>query len=189
MINFAEVLTNNQAKNINKSSDEIGKNSETFNNGLTTYNKAKSSTGVAAIRINSNKTKAKGAATISVNPRNNPKANATVEDDVVAAVRTVSKKPLAWERVKGNANFNTNKKVVREGGESHPLKEDELSLYGGSDLDEQIDPLVNTTKSPKVNVASNNDDSEPEDEDDLIKDFANDFSAVEKLGPPIEKFG
>ena len=33
-------------------------------------------------------------------------------------------------------NFNINKKVVRETGDSHPLAEDELSLYGGSDLDQ-----------------------------------------------------
>ena len=41
---------------------------------------------------------------------------------------------------------------------------------------------MDTTKSPKVNFANNNDESEPEeiDEDDLIKDIANDFSAVEK---------
>ena len=54
---------------------------------------------------------------------------------------------------------------------------------------EQTDRLVDTTKSPKVNFASNNHDSEPEenDEDDLIKDFANDFSPVEKTGPPTEK--
>ena len=32
--NFAEVLINNQATNINKISDEIGKKLETFNNSL-----------------------------------------------------------------------------------------------------------------------------------------------------------
>ena len=38
----------------------------------------------------------------------------------------------------------------------------------------------------KVNF-ENNDESEPEgsDENDLIKDIANDFSAVEKTGPLI----
>ena len=51
MGNFAEVLTNNQAKNINKISDKIRKKLETFNNSLTTYNKAKSSTGAATIRL------------------------------------------------------------------------------------------------------------------------------------------
>ena len=46
---------------------------------------------------------------------------------------------------------------------------------------------MDTAKSPKVNFANNNDESEPDgsDEDDLIKDIANDFSAVEKTGPPI----
>ena len=70
MGSFAVVLTNNQAKNINEISDEIGKKLESFNNSLTAYNKAKSSTGVATISINPNKTKATGAATISVSPRN-----------------------------------------------------------------------------------------------------------------------
>ena len=86
-------------------------------------------------------------------------------------------------------DFNTNKKVIRGTGESHSPDEDELSLYGSSDLDEQIGHLGYATKIPKVNFASNNDDSEPKesDEDDLIKDTANDFRAVEKPGPPIEK--
>ena len=66
---------------------------------------------------------------------------------------------------------------------------DELSLYGGCDLDEQINRLVDTTKSPKVTFANNNDESEPEEshQDDLIKDIVNDFSAAEKAGPPIGK--
>ena len=57
----------------------------------------------------------------------------------------------------------------------------ELSLYGGSDLDERIDQLVDTTNSPKVSFP-NNDESEPKesDKDDHIKDIANGFSAVEK---------
>ena len=66
---------------------------------------------------------------------------------------------------------------------------DELSLYGGSDLDEQIDELVNTNKSPKVNFAKNNDESASEecDEDELLEDIGNDFSIVEKTRPPIGK--
>ena len=55
MGNFAEVLTNNQAKN--KARDEIGKKLETFDNCLIAYNKAKSSTEVAIISINPNKKK------------------------------------------------------------------------------------------------------------------------------------
>ena len=58
-------------------------------------------------------------------------------------------------------NLNVNKKVVRETGDSHPPAEHELPLYGGSDLDEQIDRLADTTNSPKVNFA-NSDESEPE---------------------------
>ena len=60
MGNFAEVLTNNQAKNINKISDKIRKKLETFNNSLTTYNKAKSSTGAATIRLTQTKQKLRG---------------------------------------------------------------------------------------------------------------------------------
>ena len=47
---------------------------------------------------------------------------------------------------------------------------------------------MDTTNSPKVHFA-NNDESEPEesDKDDLINDIAIDFSAVEKTGPPIGK--
>ena len=47
---------------------------------------------------------------------------------------------------------------------------------------------MDTTNS-QVNFAKNNDESEPEDsdEDDLIKDVANNFSVVEKTGPPIGK--
>ena len=63
MGSFAEVLSNNQTKNINKISNEIGKKSEIFNDSIIAY-EAKSSTGVATISINANKAKAMGAATI-----------------------------------------------------------------------------------------------------------------------------
>ena len=54
-------------------------------------------------------------------------------------------------------------------------------------MDEQIGQLVDTTKIPKVNFTINNNDSESEesDENDLMKDIANNFGAVEKTGPPI----
>ena len=80
MGSFVEVLANNQTKNINKISNEIGKKLETFNDSLTAY-KANSSTKVATISVNPNKTKAMGAATISVNPKSTSRANASVEDD------------------------------------------------------------------------------------------------------------
>ena len=86
-------------------------------------------------------------------------------------------------------NSSINKKVVRQAGESHPTAENELTLDGSSDLDKQIGRLVDTTKNAQVNFAINNDGSESgqSDENDLIKDIANDFSAVEKAGPPIGK--
>ena len=185
---FPEVLTSNQAKKINKISDEIGKKLKTFNNSLTAYNKAKSSTGLATIIINPSKTKATGTATISVNPRNTSRANANVEDDGGSSSCQEEATDTRKGKRKHVANFNINKKVVREAGDSHPPAEDELSFYGGSDLDEQIDRLVNTTNN-QVNFANNNDEYKPEesDEDGLIKDIANDFSAVEKTGPPIGK--
>ena len=79
------------------------------------------------------------------------------------------------KRKRSTTNFITNKEVVRETGESHPPAEDKLFLYGGFELDEQIDWLVDTIKNPKVNFDSNSDDSEPEK-----SDIANDFSPVEK---------
>ena len=56
-------------------------------------------------------------------------------------------------------------------------------------MDEQIGRLVDTTKSPEITFATNKNDSESEeiDENYLIKDIANDFSAVEKTGPPVGK--
>ena len=59
MGSFLEALANNQTKNINKISNEIAKILETFNDSLIAY-KAKSSTGIATISINPNKTKAMG---------------------------------------------------------------------------------------------------------------------------------
>ena len=53
-------------------------------------------------------------------------------------------------------------------------------------MDEQIDQLVDTTNSPKANFANNYEsEREGSDEGDLIEDIANDFSTVEKTGPPI----
>ena len=76
----AEVLANNQTKNINKISNEIGKKLGTFNDSLIAH-KAKSSTRVATISINLNKIKAMGAASISINTKSTSRANASVEDD------------------------------------------------------------------------------------------------------------
>lgn len=69
-------------------------------------------------------------------------------------------------------NFNKNKKVVAE---KHPPGGNELSLYGGSDLDEPIDQLVDTTKSLKVNFTSNSDHFRPKENDE------GHFSAVDQF--------
>ena len=85
-----------------------------------------------------------------------------VQRMMVVVDRIVRRKPLILERVirkSVTTNFNKNKKVVDE---SHPPGGNELSLYGGSDLDGPIDQLVNTTKSLKVNFTSNSDHFRPE---------------------------
>ena len=172
MGSFAEVLIKNQAKNINKTSDEIGKKLETFNDSLTAHNKPKSSTGQLQLALTQTN-KSYRAATISVNPKSTSRTNTNVEDDGSSSSSLDSQEEATDTRkgkTKRVTNFNVNKKVVRGTGDRHPLAEDELSLYGGSDLDEQTDRLVDTTV-----------------EDDLIKDITNDFNAVKKTGPRIGK--
>ena len=85
-------------------------------------------------------------ATISVNPKNTSRANASVEDGGSSSCQEEATDTRKYER-KRVTNFNINKKVLRETGDSHSPTEDELSLCGGSDLDEQIDRLVDTTNS------------------------------------------
>ena len=59
MGSFGEVLTNNQTKNKNITSNEIRKKLETFNHSLITF-KAQSSTGVATVSIKPNKSYGRG---------------------------------------------------------------------------------------------------------------------------------
>ena len=161
---FAEVLTNNQAKNINKISDKIGKKLETFNNSLKAYNKANSSTGVATISINPNKTKVMGAATINVNPRNTARAHTSSEDGGSSSCQEEATDTRKGKR-KRKRNFNINKKVVRETGDDHPPAEVRLIL--------QI-IVMNLNLNRVVRVTSSN-------------ILLNDFSAVDQTGPPIGK--
>ena len=88
------------------------------------------------------------------------RANASVEDDGGNSCSSHDCQEEDTDMTKGKrkhvTNLKVNKKVIRETGDSHPPVEDELSLYGDSDLDEQIDRLVDTTNSPKVNFANNN---------------------------------
>ena len=123
---FAEVLTKNHAKNINKISNEIGKKLETFNDSLIVY-KAKSSTRVGTISINPNKTKAMGAATISVNPKSTSRANASVEDDGSSSSTHDCQEEdtdTRKDKRKCVTNLNVNKKVLTETGDE--LSKDEL---------------------------------------------------------------
>ena len=57
-------------------------------------------------------------------------------------------------------------------------EEDEMSLYGGSDLDDQIERLVDTSHIANANGVAIKD--EESDEDELIKDSENDFNWVEQ---------
>ena len=65
-----------------------------------------------------------------------------------------------------------------------PPEEGELSLCGGSDLDDQFDRLVNTPHIANRKGGRINEKGEDSDEDDLIKDIENDFNLVEQTGEP-----
>ena len=107
--NFAEVLANNQANNINKISDEIGKKLETFNNSFTAYNKAKRAVWAATININPYKTKTAAAATISLKPRNTFSVNVGVEDDGSSSSQDCQEEATDMRKSKRKCVTNTNK--------------------------------------------------------------------------------
>ena len=90
-----------------------------------------------------------GAATTSVNPKSTSRANASVEDDGGNSRSSHDCQEEDTDARKGKrkrvTNLKVNKKVITETGDSHPPVED---LYGGSDLDGQINRLVDTTNSP-----------------------------------------
>ena len=56
-----------------------------------------------------------------------------------------------------------------------------MSLYGGSDLDDQIDRPVDTPHNANAKGGRINEEGEDSD-DDLIKDIENDFNSVEQTG-------
>ena len=107
MGSFSEVLTNNQAKSINKISDAIGKKLETFNDSPTAYNKAKSSTGVATISNNPSKTKATRAATISVNLKSTSRSNASVEGDGGSSSSSSSSRSISSSRSSSSSSSSS----------------------------------------------------------------------------------
>ena len=67
-------------------------------------------------------------ATISVNPSNTSRANASIEDDGSSRSQDCQEKATDMRQGEKKlvANFNTNKKVVRETGDGHPPAENEL---------------------------------------------------------------
>ena len=91
-----------------------------------------------------------GVATISVNPKSTSRANASVEDDGSSSSTHDCQEEdtdTRKDKRKRVTNLNVNKKVLTETGDELSKDElqrmrmagDELSLYGGSDLDEEID--------------------------------------------------
>ena len=77
---------------------------------------------------------------------------------------------------------------LRDPGENHQQpEEDELSLYGGSDLDDQIDRLVDTLYYSHCQRKGGriSEKGEESDDDDLIKDIENGFNLAEQTGEPI----
>ena len=81
MGNFADVLADNQSKNMNRISTWIGMQLNSFNENLSAY-KSNRSSGVGTISVNPNK-KSTGVATISVNPaRHTSRTNASGEEDI-----------------------------------------------------------------------------------------------------------
>ena len=60
-----------------------------------------------------------------------------------------------------------------------------MSVYGGSDLDDQIDRLVDTLHIANAKGSHINEEGEDSDKDNLIKDIQNDFNSVEQTGEPI----
>ena len=55
-----------------------------------------------------------------------------------------------------------------------------MFLYGGSDIDDQINRLFDTPHIASVKGGCINEEDEDSGEDDLIKDIENDFNSVEQ---------
>ena len=182
MGNFAEVLAENQSKNMNRISTEIGKQINSFNENLSAY-KANRSSGVATISVNPNK-KSTGTATISVNPvRHTPRANASGEENrnSDSSQGETDKKKAKRKRI--SSKSQKSKTHIRHTGDHRqPQEEDKLSLYGGSDLDDQIYRFVDTSHIANAKGSHINEECEESDEDDLIKDIENYLNSVEQTG-------
>ena len=89
------------------------------------------------------------------------------------------------KRKRLSSKSQKSKTHVRNTGEHcQPPGEDELSLYSGSDLDDQIEKLVDTPHIPNAKGDRFNEEGDDSNEDDLIKDIENDCNLVEKTWKP-----
>ena len=153
MGNFAEVLVENQSKNMNRISTEIGMQLNSFNENLSAY-KANRSSGVVTISVNPNK-KSTGAATICINPARHTtwRANDRGEEDKNSDSSQGENDMRKAKRKHLSSKCQKSKTYVRDPVENRqPAEEDELSLYGGCDFDDQINRLVDT---PHIGNAKN----------------------------------
>ena len=125
------------------------------------------------------KRKSQGEATISVNP-NRPRANASDSKDDSSSSDDSSEirinKGSSKRKLPIDKNKSKNKKSKQS---SYPKNDDEISLFGGSDIDDRIDRIVDGP--------SDDSNSEVEDDDECIKGIANDLCALKKSGEPINK--
>ena len=143
MGNFAEVLAENQSKNMNRISIEIGMQLNSFNENLSAY-KANRSSGVATISINPNK-KSTGAATICINPARHTtsRANDSGEEDKNSDSSQGEHDMRKAKRKHLSSICQKSKTHVRDTGENRqPAEEDELSLNGRCDFDDRLIGLL-----------------------------------------------
>ena len=181
MVNFAEVLTENQSKNMNRICSEIEKQLNSFSEDVSAY-KANRNSGVATINVNPNM-KSTGAATINVNRAIHTwRVNTSGEEDK----NSDSGQGETDIRKRLSSTCQKSKTDVRDTDEHRPPpEEDELSLYDGSDLDDQIEKLIDTSHIANAKEVLINEEDEDSDEDDLIKDIENDLKSVEQTEEPI----
>ena len=186
--NFATKLVENNNQNMNKFSSDLGQQLVgQIKENMNTNDKNKKNTGVATISVNPEKNKnKKGVASIGVNPNKTSRANARIEDkessdsssssDDSEANASERKKQKRKRVSKGRSQ--SLKKFKKSSFRNEHQEEDTLSLFGGSDLDENIYKLVDKSSDDSP-TDSENDDQE------FIKGIAEDLATFEDTGDPI----
>ena len=118
MGSFADVLADNQSKNMNRIITWIGMQLNGFNGNLSAY-KANRSSGVGTISVNPNK-KSTGVATISVNPaRHTSRTNASGEEDINSDSSQGEIDMRKTKRKRHSSKCQKSKTHVRDVGEKH----------------------------------------------------------------------